>query len=63
MLAASWELFSEALKAILQTESYITKGKNPLLVSTFSSLVEGLIVAWYVLCKSCYFVKENAIDF
>ena len=39
---------SEIQKIKLQkseTESLITKGKNPL-GSTFSSLVEGLIVAW-----------------
>ena len=60
-IAAFRELFLEALTSLLLKLKAKGRGKS----HRFNFfLVEGLIVAHrYVLCKSGYFVKENAIDF
>ena len=61
-MAAFRELFLEALTSVL-LKLKANKGREKSHRFNFF-LVEGLIVAYrYGLCKSGYFVKENAIDF
>ena len=56
-MAAFRELFLNALMSVL-LKLKANKGRFNFF------LVEGLVVAYrYGLCKSGYFVKENAIDF
>ena len=61
-MAAFRELFLNALTSVL-LKLKANKGREKSHGFNFF-LVEGLIVAYrYGLCKSGYFVKENAIDF
>ena len=61
-MAAFRELFLNALTSVL-LKLKANKGREKSHRFNFF-LVEGLIVAYrYVLCKSGYYVKENAIDF
>ena len=61
-MVAFRDLFLEALTSVL-LKLKANKGREKSHRFNFF-LVEGLIVAYrYVLCKSGYFVKENAIDF